>query len=85
MATPIGFILTITGLTLGAWFWQMISFPGPAPLQAFPVLAVAVAMVSVGIRYILRGSKADKVKRDKKKAEKAARKAEKEAAKQKAT
>ena len=85
MSTPIGFILTITGLTLGVWFWQMVSFPGPAPLQTFPVGAIALAMISVGIRYVLKGAKADKIKREKKKAEKAARKAEQEAAKQKAT
>ena len=84
MAKPIGFILTITGLTLAVWFWQMISFPGPAPLEAFPVAAIAAAMISVGIRYILRGAKADKEKSDKKKAAKAAAKAAK-AAKEKGT
>jgi hypothetical protein len=82
MATPIGFILTITGLTLAVWVWQMISMPGPAPLETFPVGAFAVAMISVGIRYVLKGTKQDKLKRDKKKAEKAAKKAAKEAAQQ---
>ncbi len=79
MSTPIGLILTITGLTLGVWFWQMVSQPGPAPLETFPVGAVALAMFSVGIRYILRGSKVDKIKRDKRRAEKAAKKAAKAA------
>jgi hypothetical protein len=79
MSTPIGLILTITGLTLGVWFWQMVSHPGPAPLQTFPVGAIALAMFSVGIRYILKGAKADKIKREKKKAEKAAKKAAKQA------
>jgi divalent metal cation (Fe/Co/Zn/Cd) transporter len=73
MSKAIGFILTITGITLGVWVWQMLSFPGPAPLQTFPVAAIAAAMISVGIRYILKGAKQDKEKKLKKQAEKAAK------------
>jgi hypothetical protein len=79
MSKPIGFILTITGLTLAAWFFQMITLPGPAPLHTFPVGAIALAMISVGVRYVLKGMKADKIKNDRKKAEKAAKKAAKQA------
>ena len=80
MSKAIGFILTITGITLGVWFFQMISFPGPAPLETFPVGAIALAMFSVGIRYILKGTKQDKEKKAKKQAEKAAKEAAKKEA-----
>ena len=54
MSKAIGLILTITGLMLGWYFVQMTMAPGPAPLPSFVVAAIAVAMVSVGIRYILK-------------------------------
>lgn len=63
MSKAIGLILTITGLMLGWYFIQMISQPGPAPLPSFVVAAIAVAMISVGIRYILKsGGKSKKKK-----------------------
>ncbi|MDP3740234.1 MAG: hypothetical protein Q8R02_22805 [Hyphomonadaceae bacterium] len=57
MSKAIGFILTITGAVLGVWFAQMLAVPGPAPLPNFVVAAISLAMVSVGIRYIIKGSK----------------------------
>ena len=54
MSKAIGFILTIAGLVLGVWFVEMLMLPGPAPLYSFVVAAIAVAMVSVGMRYLLR-------------------------------
>jgi hypothetical protein len=53
MRRAIGLILTITGLVLGSWFAGMIGQPGLAPLSSFIVAAIAVAMVSVGLRYVL--------------------------------
>ena len=73
MAKPIGIMLTIAGLVLGAWFVRQVMEPGPAQLPAFIVAAIAVAMVSVGVRYILKGTKADAEKRARKKAEKLAK------------
>ena len=56
MSKAIGLILTITGLMLGWYFVQMTTMPGPAPLPSFVVAAI-VAMISVGIRYILKTKK----------------------------
>jgi len=57
MSKAIGLILTITGLMLGWYFVQMTTAPGPAPLPSFVVAAIAVAMISVGVRYILKTKK----------------------------
>jgi len=54
MSKAIGLILTITGLMLGWYFVQMTMQPGPAPLPSFVVAAMAVAMISVGIRYTFK-------------------------------
>jgi hypothetical protein len=53
----IGLMLTIAGSILAVWFVQMMSLPGPAPLHVFVVAAIAAAMISVGIRYILKSGK----------------------------
>ena len=53
-------MLTIAGLVLAVWFVRMVMLPNPAPLQAFVVAAIAVAMISVGIRYILKSSRKKK-------------------------
>ncbi|HEV7692424.1 MAG TPA: hypothetical protein VGO52_16420 [Hyphomonadaceae bacterium] len=73
MSKPIGIMLTIAGLVLGAWFVGQAMQPGPVQLPAFVVAAIAAAMVSVGARYILKGTKADAEKRARKKAEKLAK------------
>jgi hypothetical protein len=57
VSKAIGFILTITGAVLGVWFVQMLVVPGPAPLPTFVVAAISAAMISVGIRYLIKGSK----------------------------
>lgn len=57
MSKAIGLILTITGLMLGWYFVQNIMLPGPAPLPSFVIAAIALAMISVGVRYILKPSK----------------------------
>jgi hypothetical protein len=57
MSKAIGLILTITGLMLGWYFVQNIMLPGPAQLPIFVIAAIALAMISVGVRYILRSSK----------------------------
>jgi len=57
MSKAIGLILTITGLMLGWYFVQMTTMPGPAPLPSFVVAAIAVAMISVGVRYMLKPKK----------------------------
>ncbi len=54
ISKAIGFILTIAGLVLAVWFFQMAALPGPAPLPNFVVGAIAAAMIMVGIRYILK-------------------------------
>ncbi len=54
MSKAIGLILTITGLMLGWYFIQNIMLPGPAPLPSFLVAAIAVMMISVGMRYIIK-------------------------------
>ena len=53
----IGLMLTIAGAILAVWFVQMMTLPDPAPLPAFVVAAIAAAMISVGIRYILKSGK----------------------------
>jgi hypothetical protein len=58
----IGLMLTIAGLILAIWFVRIVLLPNLAPLQAFVVGAIALAMVSVGVRYILKGSKKKKPK-----------------------
>jgi hypothetical protein len=55
MTKAVGFILTITGLLLLVSFLQVAQQPGPAPLPYFIDFAIAVMMLSVGMRYILRG------------------------------
>jgi hypothetical protein len=57
MSKAIGLILTITGLMLGWYFVQMTTAPGPAPFPSFVVAAIAVAMISVGVRYVLKKKK----------------------------
>jgi hypothetical protein len=47
-------MLTIAGLVLALWFVQMLTAPGAAPLTTFVVAAIAAAMISVGVRYILK-------------------------------
>jgi divalent metal cation (Fe/Co/Zn/Cd) transporter len=57
MSKAIGLILTITGLMLGWYFVQNIMLPGPVPLPSFVIAAIALMMISVGVRYILKPSK----------------------------
>jgi zinc transporter ZupT len=57
IAKGIGLMLTIAGAILAVWFVQMLTLPDPAPLTAFVVAAIAAAMISVGIRYILKSNK----------------------------
>jgi divalent metal cation (Fe/Co/Zn/Cd) transporter len=54
VSKAIGLILTITGLMLGWYFIQTTMQPGPAPLPSFVVAAIAVMMISVGIRYVIK-------------------------------
>ncbi len=54
MAKAIGLILTITGLMLGWRFYQTIAQPGPAQPPAFVVAAIAVMMLLVGVRYVIK-------------------------------
>jgi hypothetical protein len=54
MSKAIGLILTTTGLMLGWYCVQMGLQPGPVPLPVFVVAAMAVAMLAVGVRYILK-------------------------------
>lgn len=54
MSKAIGLMLTITGLMLGWYVVQMMMGPGLTPLPVFIVAAMAVAMISVGVRYILK-------------------------------
>ena len=56
MTKAIGLTLTITGAILAWWFVQQLLADGPAPLPAFIVAAIAVAMISVGLRYVFRKS-----------------------------
>jgi len=53
-------MLTVAGIILGVWFVQMLLLPGPAPLETFVVAAIAFAMISVGVRYILKSPKKKK-------------------------
>lgn len=64
MSKAIGLILTITGLMLGWYFIQMIMLPGPAPLPSFVVAAIALSMISVGVRYITKSPAKKKQKRE---------------------
>mgnify|MGYP000440744923 CR=1 FL=1 len=57
MTKALGLMLTITGLMLGWYFVQTAMAPGLAPLPSFVVAAIAVAMISVGVRYILKTKK----------------------------
>ena len=57
IARGVGIMLVLVGLMLGAWFLQMMGLPDPAPLTAYVVAAIAVAMLSIGIRYILKSKK----------------------------
>ena len=54
MSKAIGLILTIAGLVLAVWFVQKLLLPGPVLLSIFLVAAMAVAMISVGLRYLLK-------------------------------
>jgi membrane protein implicated in regulation of membrane protease activity len=54
VSKAIGLMLTIAGLVLAVWFARMLLEPGPAPLTSFVVAAIAVAMISVGLRYLLK-------------------------------
>lgn len=60
MTRAIGLMLTIAGMILAIWFVQMVAAPGPAALEHFVVAAIAVAMLSVGVRYTLKDSKKKK-------------------------
>jgi uncharacterized membrane protein YfcA len=53
-------MLTVAGIILGVWFVQMLLVPGPPPLTVFIVAAIAFAMISVGVRYILKSPKKKK-------------------------
>lgn len=55
MTKAVGLLLTITGLLLLAAFLQVAWPKGPTPLPYFIVFAMAVMMLSVGVRYILKG------------------------------
>ncbi len=57
MSRAIGLILTITGLMLGWHVVQTMMVPGLPPLPSFIVAAIALAMLSVGVRYILKRPK----------------------------
>ncbi len=56
----IGLTLTIAGLILGVWFVQMLWAPGPAALDIFVVAAIALAMISVGLRYTFKSPRKNK-------------------------
>jgi len=62
MSKAIGLMLTITGLMLGWYSVQMMMGPGLTPLPVFIVAAISVAMISVGIRYILKSPRKTKQK-----------------------
>jgi len=65
MSKAIGLILTITGLMLGWTTVQMLLVHGPAPLPIFIIAAIALAMLSVGVRYILKRPEPKKKKEGK--------------------
>jgi hypothetical protein len=56
MARAIGLILTITGAVISIWFGQLLLAPEPAPAASFAAGAIGLAMVSVGIRYLIKGA-----------------------------
>ncbi len=62
MSKALGLILTITSLMLGWHVGQMVMVPGPAPLSIFIVATIALAMLSVGVRYLLKRPKQKKQK-----------------------
>ncbi len=62
MSKAIGLTLTITGAILAWWFFQQLIAPQQTPLPAFIVAAMSVAMISVGLRYIVRKSPPKKPK-----------------------
>ena len=64
MTKAVGLLLTVTGLLLLIAFMQAAWPEGPTPLPYFVVFAIAVMMLSVGVRYILKGfaAKATKLK-----------------------
>ena len=51
----VGLVLTLTGLLLAWYVIQAITLPGPAPLPGFVIAAIALAMISIGVRYTLKG------------------------------
>ncbi|HEX5007951.1 MAG TPA: hypothetical protein VFV70_12610 [Hyphomonadaceae bacterium] len=53
----LGLMLTIAGAILAVWFVRMLMLPNLAPLTAFIVAAMSAAMLSVGIRYIVKSGK----------------------------
>ena len=55
MTKAVGLLLTVTGLLLLVSFMQVAWRDGPVPLPYYVILALAVMMLSVGVRYILRG------------------------------
>jgi membrane protein implicated in regulation of membrane protease activity len=58
VSKAIGLTLTITGLMLAVWFVTlMLQFNWMPPVEYFIVAAMAVAMISVGVRYILKSPK----------------------------
>jgi len=54
MTGAIGLILVITGLVLAVWFAQVMFLDGPTPAASYIVAAIALAMLSVGARYLFR-------------------------------
>jgi hypothetical protein len=64
VSKAIGLMLTMVGLILGFWFVQQLLLPGPAELTAFIIAAIAVAMLSVGIRYLFKRKPPKKPKPD---------------------
>jgi hypothetical protein len=54
MTRAIGLILVVAGLVLAVWFVQSVIPEGPTPPSNYIVAAIAVAMLSVGARYVFR-------------------------------
>lgn len=54
MTKALGLMLTIIGAILAWWFVQQLLAETLTPFPAFIVAAIAVAALSVGIRYLLR-------------------------------
>ncbi|MBI1339879.1 hypothetical protein GC169_06675 [bacterium] len=53
----IGLTLTITGIVLAVWFTQMLLGSPRMTWQTYLVAAISGAMLSVGVRYLLKRSK----------------------------